>query len=109
MFGEGELGYEVCHCLGFYGRLGSILYIELTKFDSPLYHSSNYLRFVHYFLNGLSHHHYDRVGLEVRAKLSGGHYQGKGDLLNLRVSSFSFLEGLADVIHWVLYLVFFPD
>lgn len=81
-------------CLGEvnYGCSGSILYVELTKLEGPLYHSSN-LMFIHYFLNGLVRHYYDRVSLKVWMKLSGGHYQGEGDLLYSRVSGFSSLEG----------------
>ena len=74
MFGGGELCYEVCQCLGFYGHSGSIFYIELTKLDGPLYHLSSSLRFIHYLLNGLVRHYYNRVSLKVWAKLSGGHY-----------------------------------
>jgi len=71
---EGELYYEVCQRWGFYGRFGSILYIELTKLNGPLYRSSCSLGFIHRFLNGLIRHYYDRVRLKVRMKLSRGHY-----------------------------------
>ena len=65
MFGGGEFCYEISQRLGFYDRLRSIFYIELTKHDGPLYHSSNGLRFIHYFLNGLVRHYYNRVSLKV--------------------------------------------
>ena len=74
MFEGGELCYEVCQCLGFYGHPGSVLYVELTKLDGLLYHSSSSLRFIHRFLNGLIHYYYNRVSLKVRTKLSGAHY-----------------------------------
>ena len=74
MFEGGEFCYEICHYLGFYGRLGSIFYIKLTELDGPLYHSSSSLRFIHYFLYGLVHHYYNWVSLKVWTKLSKGHY-----------------------------------
>jgi len=74
VFGGGEFCYEICQHLGFYGRSGSIFSIELTKLDGPLYHSSSGLRFIHYFLNGLVRHYYDRVRLKVWTKLSRSHY-----------------------------------
>ena len=109
VFGGGEFCYEIYQRLGFYGHSGSILYVELTKLDGLLYHSSSGLRLIHCFLNGLVRHYYDQVSLKVRTKLSGGHYQGESDLLYSQVSSFSSLEGLVDVIHWALYPIFFPD
>ena len=109
VIGASELHYEIYQCLGFYGHSGSILYVELTKLDGPLYHLSSGLRFIHYFLDRLVRHYYNRVSLKVWMKLSGGHYQGEGDLLYSWVPSFSSLEGLADVIHRALYPSFFFD
>ena len=109
MFGGGELCYKVYQCLDFYGRPGSALYVELTKLDGLLYHSSNCLRFIHCFLNGLVRHYYDRISLKVRTNLFGGHYHDEGELLYLRILGFSSLEGVANVIHLALYPIFFPD
>ena len=109
MFGGGEFYYEIRQCLGFYSYSGSIYYIELTKLDGSLYHLSSGHRFIHCFLNRLVRHYYDRVSLKVWTKLSKGHYQGEGNFLYSWVSGFSSLEGLADVIHWALHLIFFPD
>ena len=109
VFGTSEFHYEICQRLGFYGRSGSIFYVELTKLDGPLYHSSSGLRFIHCFLNELVRHHYDWVSLKVWTKLSGGHYQGEGDLFYSWVSGFSSFEGLADETHRVLYPIFFSD
>ena len=74
MFGGGEFRYEICQHLGFYGRSRSILYVELTKLDGPLYYSSSGLKFIHCFLNGLVRHYYDQFSLKVQTKLSRGHY-----------------------------------
>ena len=65
MLEGGELCYEIRQSLGFYGCSGLIFYIELTKLDGPLHHPSSCLRFIHYFLNGLVCHYYDRVSLKV--------------------------------------------
>ena len=109
VFGGGEFCYEICQRLCFYGCLGLILYVKPAKLDGPLYHSSSSLRFIHCFLNRLVCHYYDLVSLKVRTELSRSHYQGEGDLFYSQVSSFYFLKGLADVIHRVLYPIFFPD
>ena len=74
VFGGGEFCYEIYQHLGFYGRSGSIFYIELTELDGSLYHLSSSLRFIHRFFNGLVYHYYNRVSLKVWTKLSGGHY-----------------------------------
>ena len=67
------------------------------------------LRFVHCFFDRLVSHNYDGISLEVWMKFSRSHYQGEGDLLYARISSFYTLEGLADIVHWELYPVFFPN
>ena len=74
MFRGGELCYEICLWLRFYGSLGPVLYVELTKLDSLLYNSSNSLRFIHRFFNRLIRHYYDWVSLKVLTKLSEGYY-----------------------------------
>ena len=74
VFEGGEFYYEICQRLGFYGRSGSIFYIELTELNGPLYHLSNNLRFIHCFLYELLHHYYNWVSLKVWTKLSKGHY-----------------------------------
>ena len=68
--GGDEFRYEVCQCLSFYGCSGAIFYIKLTELNDPLYHPSSSLRFIHYFLDGLVRHYYDRVSLEIWAKFS---------------------------------------
>jgi len=74
VFGGGELCYEICQGLGFYGSPWSILYVELFELDGLLYHSLCSLGFIHCFLNGLIHHDYYRVCLKVQMKFSGHHY-----------------------------------
>ena len=69
-----EFCYEVRQGLGFYGCLGAIFYIELTKLNGPLDHPSSNLRFVHGFLDRLICHYFDRVGLKVWTEFSRGHY-----------------------------------
>ena len=99
VFGCGELRYEVCQCLDFYGCHRSILYVKLTKLNGPLYHLSYGFGFVHGFLDGLVCHYYGRVCLKVQTKLLGGHHQGEHDFLHARVPGFNSLESLANVIH----------
>ena len=70
MLGGSEFCYEVCQCLSFYSCSGVIFYIKLTELNSPLYHSSSSLRFIHYFFDELVCHYYDWVSLEVRTKFS---------------------------------------
>ena len=109
VFREGEFCYEICQCLGFYSRPRAIFYIELAELNGPLYHPSSGFRFIHCFINGLVYHYYNWVSLKVWTKFSGGHYYGKGNLFYPRVSGFSSLESLADVIHRELYLILFSD
>ena len=97
--GNGEFCYKVCQGLGFYGCLGAIFYIELTKLNGPLNHPSSSLRFVHGFLDRLIRHYFNQVGLKVWMKFSRGHYQGKGNLLYQWVSGFCPLKGLANIIY----------
>ena len=56
VFRCGEFRYEVCQCLGFYGRPGPILYVKLIELNGLSYHSSYGFGFFHCFLDGLVRH-----------------------------------------------------
>ena len=109
ILGGGEFSYEIRQCLSFYSSSRTVFHIKLAKFNGPLYHLSCCLRFVHCFFDWLVGHNYDRISLEVWTKFSRSHYQGEGDLLYARISCFCTLEGLADIVHRELYLVFFSN
>ena len=109
VLGSGEFSYEIRQCLSFYSSSRTVFYVKLAKFNGPLYHPSCCLGFVHCFFDRLVSHNYDGISLEVWMKFSRSHYQGEGDLLYARISSFYTLEGLADIVHWELYPVFFPN
>ena len=106
--GGGEFSYKICQCLSFYSNPRTVFYIKLAEFNCPLNHPSCCFRFVHCFSDWLVGHNYDGISLEVWTKFPRSYYQGEGDLLYGRISRFCTLEGLADIIHRELHLVFLP-
>ena len=109
VLGVGEFSYEIRQCLSFYSCSRTVFYIKLDKFNGPLYHPSCCLGFVHCFFDRLVGHYYGGISLEVWTKFSRSHYQGEGDLLYARISCFCTLEGLVDIVHLELHLIFFSD